>query len=690
MPPSYPTLPTLSDEELVDLFDDDLEAIRRYRLLHAVLVDGVSQREAAKAHNVSERTVRNVLGIYRRGAGLDTLRSRRATTRRAVPRRWESFEPALAAALAEDAMAGGDKLWRRAQALMGDAGASLSRRTAYRILARLRAEAKRSEEPTLFGAVRNALPLLLEDPPLSLGASTLAQRILPDESNQLLRGTLLQQALRASLDRLRPAGAVSTIDRSWWPYLICSGEYEAGQPRADLQNNLALSASTYSRAKRQGLIQIANLLPRIIAPMIEAPTVLASQRLPRTPDFVGRREEQSYYAWRLQTEGFAYIWGVPGSGKTALAAELAAEGRRYGQMILWHTCRVGPESMLLGIIDGLAQALASTGDETLWRELRQTPPEARDAPTLLDQLRERLQVRPAVVVIDDFQRVADDEGAPLIKMLNSLVARRSVRMVIAQRVKPEHDDWPQLPGLSEREARLLWAGLPALSDEQWKSLHAATGGLPHPLRRIAAAYRRAGEMARPDDWKAELENWIQDEFWDRLSDNEQRLVTITYALHGRPWASHAPLMLAAFDMDQRSIARLQNQGLIEVADSHATVHPVLHQGAAARVREDTGLRALLNALAATIMEAAPVDIDDIEVIAELESNVFDLTTIEFGVPAGLELLTRVREALEHSAAYLERNGDDNARKLVAELATLKAALPDPTKSFKTQRAAVRV
>ena len=98
---------------------------------------------------------------------------------------------------------------------------------------------------------------------------------------------------------------------------------------------------------------------------------LASQRLPRTPEFVGRREEQSYYAWRLQTEGLAHIWGLPGSGKTALAAELAADGHRYGQMILWHTCRAGRDSTLLGIIRGLAQALAAAGDDTLWRELRQ-------------------------------------------------------------------------------------------------------------------------------------------------------------------------------------------------------------------------------------------------------------------------------------------------------------------------------
>jgi len=104
--------------------------------------------------------------------------------------------------------------------------------------------------------VRGALPLLLEDPPLTLGAGVLAQRLLPEESDPLLRGTVLQQALRSSMERLRPSGSVSGIDRGWWPYLICTGEYEAGQSRAELQQALALSASTYSRAKRQAIERI--------------------------------------------------------------------------------------------------------------------------------------------------------------------------------------------------------------------------------------------------------------------------------------------------------------------------------------------------------------------------------------------------------------------------------------------------
>src|SRR5258706_2870045 len=296
-------LPTLAEEDLFRFFADDHDGLRRYRLLHAVLITGMTQREAAQASRISERTVRNVLRAYTDG-GLEALRSRRAQRLRTST----LAEQTLIAALGQEPQAGGDRLWRLAQELMGEAGASLSRRTAYRMLARLRAEEEEGEDDddapnSLRSMVRSALPLLAEDPPLTLGAGALAQRLISEEDEPLLRGMLLQQAIRDALDQLRPPGAVSAVDRSWWPYLICTGEYEAGQRRAELQENLALSASTYSRAKRQGIDTITALLPQIVAEKIEGPAALASQRLPRTPDFVGRRDEESYYACRLQAEG---------------------------------------------------------------------------------------------------------------------------------------------------------------------------------------------------------------------------------------------------------------------------------------------------------------------------------------------------------------------------------------------------
>jgi transposase len=660
----------LTEPELLAFFTDDVDAQRRYRLLYTLLVDGMTQREAAGAHAVSERTVRNVLRAYSDG-GLDALRSRRGASQRPTT----PAELAIADALAAEPDAGGDRLWRLAQKSQGQAGASLSRRTTYRILARLRTEDVEDEEeeendaPTSLRArLRAALPLLAEDPPLALGASPLAQQLLGDEEDGLVRGLLLQQAIREALDHLRPPGAVSTIDRSWWPYLICTGEYEAGQRRTELQEDLALSASTYSRAKRQGLDILTGLLPQMLAGRVERPAALASQRLPRTPDFVGRRDEESYYSWRLQTEGVAHIWGLPGSGKTALAAELAAEGLRYGQTTLWHTCHAGPDSTLLGILRGLAKSLAASGDDALLRELRRSDGEMPDLSELLSLLRERLIQRPAVVVLDDCHRADEREAEMLFDALADLVARRSTRLLLVGRWRIESLAFPPLQGLCERDARLLWAGAPMLSAEQWWAMYEATGGLPELLRLVAVASRRAGELFRPGDWNKEIAAWAREEIWNRLTLDEQRLLAAAHALPRSHWAEHIAQICDALGIEQATVTQLRRRALLVSSQATTALLDALYGEFEALLRRDAALHECVAAFTAS-QEHGNLPTDDLDI-----STIEPIPSI---VPTGIELLERVREALQNSAAYLQRRPSDQvARKLAAELEVLQGALPD--------------
>jgi transposase len=373
------TLPRLDSDELATVFGNDSVARRRYEALSAILHHGKTQREAAAVAQMSERTVRNILKSFNR-RGVNGLRSTQAGSRRRTNAR-KQFEQALRSALRAEPEAGGDRLWHRAQELLGSDGAQLSRRTAYRILAALRAAEEEGDQEAdeLLGKLRAALPQLHEDPPLALGGSALAQLLLPGEGDALARGLLLQNALCTAIDRLRPDGPVSTVDRGWWPYLICSGEYEAGQRRTELQLSLSLSPSTYSRAKRQGLTRILALLPALIA---QANVRSVPQRLPRVAEFVGRAEQQAFYSAQLISNGLTQIWGLPACGKTALAAEIAAEGRRYGQRVIWHSCGSVADATLSGLVRGLARGLASSGDETLVAAIDDMRPED-DHATLL-------------------------------------------------------------------------------------------------------------------------------------------------------------------------------------------------------------------------------------------------------------------------------------------------------------------
>ncbi|MEP7190352.1 MAG: helix-turn-helix domain-containing protein, partial [Roseiflexaceae bacterium] len=136
--PAQLTLLPLAEADLSELFGDDTDGLRRYQLLHAVLVEGMTQRQAAESGEVSERTVRNIMRAYAQRGGLEALRSRQPSSRNRHDRRPASFERALSTALAEEPAAGGDRLWRRACELLGQDGSKLSRRTAYRMLVQLR------------------------------------------------------------------------------------------------------------------------------------------------------------------------------------------------------------------------------------------------------------------------------------------------------------------------------------------------------------------------------------------------------------------------------------------------------------------------------------------------------------------------------------------------------------------------
>jgi len=124
----------------------------------------------------------------------------------------------------------------------------------------------RAADPRL---VRSALMHLLEDPPLSLGSSQLAVGLFPQLA-VFQRGEMLQRALVSASERLRPAQETTLDERRSWPYLICRAEYVDGLSRREVERRMALSTSSYTRAKRQALDRIAALLPLIVVEITDA------------------------------------------------------------------------------------------------------------------------------------------------------------------------------------------------------------------------------------------------------------------------------------------------------------------------------------------------------------------------------------------------------------------------------------
>jgi transposase len=477
-----PDLPLLSPSELVDRFGDDAVARRRYQLLHALVIEQQPRHTVAQRFGVSERTIRHLLQHYH--GDLDAL-----TTRRTAKRRHFWAEQALAQALQEDPNAGGDRLWRRAQNLLGDAGQKLSRRTAYRLLQQLRNEPKQPEGQ-LDEPLRAALPLLLEDPPLSLGHSQLARRLCSDQPDPLLRGMQLRQVLQLAIEQLRISGDITVAERGWWPYLICQGEYLQGTPRRELQQTLALSASTYTRAKRQALMRVASLLP----PLFESLTIPSNPppSLPRTATFVGRRIEQSSFSEQLQRMGTILIYGPSGSGKTALAAELAAEEQRSGSSVLWHSCRPQRESSIHALLRSLLEWLPHSA--THIRQIR-----GMEEQVALEYFCGQIAAHPSLLVIDEYS-MGDPTTDQLIQAVQLLCHGRPVQIIIIS----QHADLPAelhahpllLDGLSDSDAQLLWMRQGTTLSEAWPDIYQATAGLPRQLIQAAMVVRNDGHFGQ--------------------------------------------------------------------------------------------------------------------------------------------------------------------------------------------------
>lgn len=258
-------LPRLTNAELAAMFGDDLAALQRYRMLVALIREGRPAAEVARAFGVSRESLRRLRRAFA-NEDVAALRSRKRGGGHFA--RGSPLAHALRDELAADPGAPAAALWVRVEARLGGQGLSAPRSTFYRLLTRLRDEdpdeGDDESSRTADVILREALSGLLEDPPLALGRSQLAELILADERDPQQRGRRMAQALQTAIAQMQPAEEIEGDDPRWRHYRILAGEYLEGRDRADLELDLALSASTYSRAKREAVDRLRSMLPSVI------------------------------------------------------------------------------------------------------------------------------------------------------------------------------------------------------------------------------------------------------------------------------------------------------------------------------------------------------------------------------------------------------------------------------------------
>jgi transposase/ATP:corrinoid adenosyltransferase len=511
-------LPRLSSAELERLFEGDARAQTRYRMLSALLHEGRAPGEVARTFGVSRETLRRLRGALAE-QGLDALRQR--TGGGGHRARHSPLIQVLEEVLREQSGAGTAQLVRLVRARLQTEGQAAPRSTIYRLL-RAYAEAPAGplspdeSSDDAHDLLRAALLLLPEEPPIALGQSRLAARLVPFESDPLRRGLRLQEALRRAIELLRPDDTTGPrLDAAWRAYLIVAGEYITGEDRISLQDSLALSASTYSRAKRAALTRILATLPLILsaAPPPDPPPMLIAP--PAPPAAFDRLNELELYQRLLQRRGLVLIWGPAGRGKSGLAAALAAQLRTRGQVVVWHNARGGAaDEAGPRLLTTLAAALALHQARELWHTLAAAVALPGNAEAALATLARDLGGRRWTVIVDGGADMADELALRLLDVLAAAARRGDLRLVLTGREAPawlEQQGWPAAPPLDDEAARAsfttaLAALLPAPSSSARRPPHSAGADLTLLREQVQAllAALQSPDGSLPPEQRADL------------------------------------------------------------------------------------------------------------------------------------------------------------------------------------------
>ncbi|NMO15407.1 AAA family ATPase [Pyxidicoccus fallax] len=192
--------------------------------------------------------------------------------------------------------------------------------------------------------------------------------------------------------------------------------------------------------------------------------------------FVGRAEEVRRLGSLLRRVRTAVVYGLPGVGKSALVAAVAA---RYRGPVVHR--RVRPGDTLDTVVDDVR------------RLLREAPvAQALSDASRLEDLARELESRRALCVVDDLHGLRPGERAALLEELGGRL-RQGALLATSREAVPRHATSPdrfelRLDGLPEPAARALWEQLDSLYGhrEGFDAAWARSRGLPFLLRRAHA------------------------------------------------------------------------------------------------------------------------------------------------------------------------------------------------------------
>ncbi len=389
---------------------------------------------------------------------------------------------------------------------------------------------------------------------------------------------------------------------------------------------------------------------------------------------------------QLARERRIVLCGLPGMGKTTLAAALAAQAAQT-QPVFWLTFTEGVTTSVESVIRQLALFALTLGGETVAPLLTPRDPHARPLPLVeqLAQLNQALAPHDCLLCFDRVQLVIGN--TPILQTLQHLSATTRAQFLLISREEiPLPEFVPlRIEGLEQNEAAQLVARLGVtLSPAHIEQLVCKTAGSPMLLRLASAQLR--GTRMETSTFIAHLETaphvaaYLLETVIRSLSTPARRMAEWLSIFHHPIDLNDEHLIERFHSLVGRSVARwgeavagLQRRQLV-AQPANATLHPLVRDHIYTMLGTDPARRRMFHRLAADWLAQDPAMVlqaayhygrahrlaQAVAVLTDRAEEMIGLAQREAGVQVVDELLTQVRRYAQHpewQRALLTLRGD---------------------------------